>query len=246
MTQLQKDIIKKPTYPESDGKPMAENTVQYRNIVTTKEGIENVFRHRPDVFIAADLLWYPVEGNEDLRVAPDVLVVLGRPKRDRRRYLQWEEDNIAPQVVFEIWSPGNRNKEKRNKLEFYQKYGAQEYYTYDPDRGLLEGWRRQPTSSGSQLLPVPKMQDWTSPLLKIKFELVGKSMELYGPDGKRFLSFPEVLELAAKEQQRADHAWERAEQAEVASRAEQQRAERAEQEITRLKELLRQANLPSE
>ncbi len=229
MTQLQKDITKKIKYPESDGKPMAENTVQYRNIVTTKEGLESLFYDRPDVFIAADLFWYPVEGNEDLRVAPDVFVALGRPKGDRRRYLQWEEDNVAPQVVFEIWSPGNRTKEKRNKLEFYQKHGVQEYYTYDPDRGLLEGWRRQPTSSGSQLLPVPKMQDWVSPLLKIKFELVGKTMEIYGPDGKRFLSFQEQREQALKESQRAEREW--------------QRAESAEQEIARLKRLLRQSNL---
>ena len=55
-------------YPDSDGKPMAENTLQFRWIVTIKEGLEQAFRHRPDVFVAGDLLWYPVEGKP--RYAP--------------------------------------------------------------------------------------------------------------------------------------------------------------------------------
>jgi Uma2 family endonuclease len=44
-------------------------------------------------------------------VAPDVMVVFGRPKGERRSYRQWQEGNIAPQVVFEILSSGNTLKE---------------------------------------------------------------------------------------------------------------------------------------
>src|SRR4051794_37273733 len=47
-------------YPESDGEPMAENTVQYDWITTIKGGLDVVFRHAPDVFVAGDLFWYPV------------------------------------------------------------------------------------------------------------------------------------------------------------------------------------------
>ena len=53
-------------YPEDNGEPMAENTVQFRWIVTIKEGLEKVFRQRPDVFVAGDLLWYPVEGHPEI------------------------------------------------------------------------------------------------------------------------------------------------------------------------------------
>ncbi|MEA1967424.1 MAG: hypothetical protein U9N77_04315, partial [Thermodesulfobacteriota bacterium] len=49
-------------YPESDGKPMADNTKQFNWIVKIKEGFELLFAENPDVFIAGDLLWYPVEG----------------------------------------------------------------------------------------------------------------------------------------------------------------------------------------
>lgn len=63
------------------------------------------------VFVAGDLLWYPVEGNPKITQAPDVMVIFGVPKGDQGAYKQWEENNIAPQVVFEILSPSNTQKE---------------------------------------------------------------------------------------------------------------------------------------
>src|SRR4051812_29088279 len=95
-------------YPDSDGKPMSDNTLQFRWIVTIKEGNEALLRHDPEVFVAGDLLWYPVEGKPKIRMAPDVLIAFGRPKGHRGSYRQWAEGGIAPQVVFEIQSPGNR------------------------------------------------------------------------------------------------------------------------------------------
>jgi Uma2 family endonuclease len=99
-------------YPESDGKPMAENTLQFEWIALIKLNLEACFAQQPDVFIAADLFWYPVEGDGGIRVAPDVMVALGRPKGHRGSYMQFYEDNIAPQVIFEI-----RNEKGELKLE---------------------------------------------------------------------------------------------------------------------------------
>jgi Uma2 family endonuclease len=116
-------------YPSTDGEPMAQNTKQYRYITTIQGGLAAMFRDRPDVFVAGDLFWYPIEGDNKTRVAPDVMVVFGRPKGDRDSYRQWEEDNIAPQVVFEILSPSNTLTELLNKSLFYERYRVQEYYT---------------------------------------------------------------------------------------------------------------------
>ena len=52
-------------YPDSDGQPMAENTEQYEWIVKIKENLEILFAHEPAVFIAGDLLWYPVPDREE-------------------------------------------------------------------------------------------------------------------------------------------------------------------------------------
>lgn len=76
-------------YPDADGQPMAENTLQFEWIVTIKEGLEHRFAGVPDVFVAGDLFWYPVEGRPEVRMAPDVMVVFGRPKGHRLSYLQW-------------------------------------------------------------------------------------------------------------------------------------------------------------
>src|SRR3954466_14530691 len=84
-------------YPEDDGQPMAENTLQFQWIVTIKEGLERAFRNRADVFVAGDLLWYPTEGVPQTRQAPDAMVVFGRPKGYRGSYRQWDEGGIAPQ-----------------------------------------------------------------------------------------------------------------------------------------------------
>ena len=90
---------------------MAENTLQFEWIVTIKEGLERIYFDRDDVFIAGDLLWYPVEGHPEICTAPDALVAFGRPKGYRGSYKQFEENGTAPQVVFEVLSPGDRPKE---------------------------------------------------------------------------------------------------------------------------------------
>jgi len=56
-------------YPCSDGQPMADSTIQYKLIVKIKEGCESLFKNDPNVFVAADLLWYPVEGRPDISQA---------------------------------------------------------------------------------------------------------------------------------------------------------------------------------
>jgi hypothetical protein len=45
-------------YPDSDGKPMADNTVQYRCIVRLVANLKHLFKGQL-VFVAGDLLWYP-------------------------------------------------------------------------------------------------------------------------------------------------------------------------------------------
>lgn len=217
----QKDII----YPESDGQPMAENTKQYRWIVTIQGGLDTLFQNDPNVFVAGDLLWYPVEGDNLTRRAPDVMVVFGRPKGDRGSYLQWREDNIAPQVVFEILSPSNSAKEMISKYKFYERYGVEEYYLYDPDTGELTGWLR----SGDELAEIEQMIGWVSPRLNIRFELSDDELQIYRPDGEQFLSY---VELAQKQ-----------EQAEARAKQAETRAEQAEAKLQALRALLQQRGI---
>ena len=211
--QLKQDPKLEQLYPSSDGKPMADNTQQYRWIVLIKENLELILAETETVFVAADLLWYPV----DIRtlpvterppappaMAPDVMVAFGRPQGDRPSYRQWLEDNIAPQVVFEILSDSNRTaqgrKQMAEKFAFYQRYGVEEYYIYDPDQLKLEAWRRQDQT----LVPIAALSGWISPRLKIRFEWEsGQELNLFRPDGQRFFSFLELEQALKQERARS-------------------------------------------
>lgn len=222
-------------YPESDGQPMADNTKQFRWIVTIKEGLEALFAKNPDVFVAGDLLWYPVEGQPDIRQAPDVLVAFGRPKGDRGSYLQWQEDEIAPQVVFEILSPANTVVQMMRKFRFYERYGVEEYYVYDPDSGELSGWHRQ----GDWLEEIEKMAGWVSPRLGIRFELENGELALYRPDGERFATYVELMAQREQARQQAEQARQQAEEERRRAEQERRRAEQAEQRAQRMEAQLR-------
>jgi Uma2 family endonuclease len=194
-------------YPDSDGKPMAENTLQFEWITTIKWGLEAVFRDEPNVFVAGDLLWYPVEGDPTIRTAPDVLVAFDRPKGYRGSYLQWQEGGVPPQVVFEVLSPGNRAGEMERKFQFYDRYGVEEYYIYDPDRYDLVGWGR----AGTNLKEIDNLVGFVSPRLGVRFEPGPGDLKIYGPDGRPFATYLELIEQREAEGRRADAERQRAE-----------------------------------
>jgi Uma2 family endonuclease len=213
------------SYPDSDGQPMADNTRQFRWIVLLKENLECLFAQNPEVFVAGDLLWYPVEGKPEIRVAPDVFVVFSRAKGDRGSYRQWQEENIPPQVVFEILSPGNTLKEMIKKQQFYDRYGVEEYYIYDPERNELTGLQRLE----GNLTVIEEIKDWTSPRLGIRFVLTSETLEVYYPDGSPFLTTIELKQQGEAEKQRAE--------------TEKQRADSAESELVIIKQFLQQQGI---
>ncbi len=208
ITQVQSPNQPELIYPESDGQPMADNTKQFRWIVTIKEGLEWLFQNDPNVFVAGDLLWYPIEGDNVTRAAPDAMVVFGRSKGERGSYQQWKEDNITPQVVFEVRSPGNTQTELDKKLVFYDRYGVEEYYLYDPDKGDLSGWLRR----GDRLDVIEPILGWVSPRLGVRSEMSGTELQLYRPDGERFATYVELAAMREQERQAKEQAQEQLEQ----------------------------------
>ncbi len=215
-------------YPDSDGEPMADNTVQFDWIVSIKLNLEEVFAARPDVFVAGDLLWYPVEGDPKTRIAPDAMVAFGRPKGPRGSYQQWRESGVAPQVVFEVLSPGNTYLEMTRKQGLYERFGVEEYYVVDPDHGEVTGWLR----GEGKLQPVAAIDGWVSPRLGIRFQVDGEGVHLFRPDGTPFVSYRELAERAQAEAQRAE--------------AEARRAEAAESRAARLADRLKALGIDPE
>ena len=205
-------------YPESDGKPMADNTEQYEWITRIKGNLDVIFASQEEVFVAGDLLWYPAEGKPNICTAPDVMVAVGRPKGYRGSYMQWKEENISPQVVFEILSPGNTAREMREKRLFYEKYGVEEYYVYDPLDFNLEVWRRW--ENELHLLSHAESIGYTSPRLGVRFLSLPQSvLQMFRPDGEPFKTMLELENERTRLEDERDSALRQAE-------AERQRAER--------------------
>ena len=150
------------------------------------------------------------------------MVAIGRPKGERGSYRQWDEAGIAPQVVFEVLSPGNRAGELKRKFEFYQRFGVNEYYQYDPDRNILRAWIRR----GGTLEEIPLEQTWISPKLAIRFEMGGDVLQVYGPDGTRFVTYVELMRQREQEQREKEAVEREKEAVEREKEAAQSRAER--------------------
>ncbi|MEM8604271.1 MAG: Uma2 family endonuclease [Cyanobacteria bacterium P01_H01_bin.121] len=239
MVQLQPSTSTEVVYPDSDGQPMADNTKQFRWIVVIQQNLDWLFAADPNVFVAGDLLWYPVNGDPKTRTAPDVMVALGRPKGDRGSYKQWEEADIAPQVVFEILSPGNTRAEMSRKLLFYDRFGVEEYYLYDPDTHNLSGWIRRDRF----LDVIEPMANWVSPRLQIRFDLSTAELQVFTVSGQPFLSYTEIAQRAEQEHQRAEQERQRAEQERQRAEQEHQRAEQERQRADRLAAQLRAMGL---
>ena len=197
-------------YPSSDGQPMAENTEQYQWIVLIAENIRALFNDNPDVFVAADLLWYAVKlenklADEPIAQAPDVMVVLGRPQGYRSSYRQWNEANIPPQVVFEILSQSNKTPDgiegMRRKFEFYQRHGVEEYYIYDPLAKELTGWQRR----NDVFVEILNWSPWISPRLQIQFYWQpGQVLQICDPSGAEFQRLIDLKQQAEQERLRAE------------------------------------------
>ncbi|MFM7577454.1 MAG: hypothetical protein ACKO5Q_11025, partial [Microcystaceae cyanobacterium] len=134
-------------------------------------------------------------------------------------------------------SPSNSKTEMEKKLIFYDHYGVEEYYIYDPDRdprsggkaSRLEGWLR---SEKGILNNIPVMNNWISPRLGMRFEQAEQELKLYHPGGEPFHSFNEVNILLMEEQQRvvverqqAKIERQRAESERQQAKMERQRAE---------------------
>ncbi|MGD1900931.1 MAG: Uma2 family endonuclease [Geitlerinemataceae cyanobacterium] len=173
-------------YPDSDGQPMSDNTEQYEWIVRLVTNLRYLLKDKT-AFVAGDLLWYPqqVDRPPVPQQAPDAMVAIGRPTGYRGSYKQWEEDNIAPQIVFEILSPSNTRREMAEKQKFYENYGVLEAYYYDPQRQDFWAFVRDEPDEVCTLVTALSLP-WVSPLLEIRFELFDDGLAVFHPNGERF------------------------------------------------------------
>jgi Uma2 family endonuclease len=119
-----------PTYPESDGKPMAETDVHRNWMVWIIEMLQYFFRGM-GVYVSGNLLIYYQRGDPKKRVAPDVFVARECEPRLRRVFKIWEEPN-GPSFALEVTSKKTRRQDLGPKKDLYARLRIAEYLLYDP------------------------------------------------------------------------------------------------------------------
>jgi Uma2 family endonuclease len=199
-------------YPESDGKPMGETDVHIDALIYLREALRDYFRDDPQVYVAGNMLLYYEEGNPAACVAPDVFVVHGVAKGQRRTYCLWDEGQ-PPSVVFEITSRETRLEDLGTKRAVYAMLGVREYFLYDPLgeylRPPLQGYRLQ--EGEYQRILVGTNEGLTSHALGLELRVEEGRLRLVNPvTGERLLTPAE-----AQAAHRAESAARRAAEAEL-------------------------------
>jgi Uma2 family endonuclease len=186
-------------YPENDGKPMAETDVHRNLLANLVFTLENHFQAQPDVYISGNLLVYYVEGNPAKCLAPDVFVVRGVPKGQRRIYKLWEE-GVAPQIVIELTSRKTWKEDLQTKWELYRDLGVQEYFIFDPEYDYLDealvGYRLE---NGKYTDLDIKDGRVKSDVLGLELVDTGETLRLLNPDSNQFLPTPQESQQRAAE-----------------------------------------------
>lgn len=182
-------------YPESDGKPMGETDVHIDAMIYLREALRDHFRDDPQIYVAGNMLLYYEEGNPAACVAPDVFVVQGVAKGERRTYRLWDEGQ-PPAVVFEITSRGSRLEDLGTKRAVYAMLGVREYFLYDPLgeylRPSLQGYRLQ-EGEYQRLLP-GAAGEFISQALGLELRLEHGRLRVFNPaTGERLLTPAEAL-----------------------------------------------------
>jgi Uma2 family endonuclease len=183
--------VRKVTYPESDGKPMAE-TEHHRIVMSdTIEGLSDYYADNPRVHVGGNLMMFYEQGNPRKHVSPDVF--LSRKSRQgklpkRRTWLVWEE-GAAPDLVIEITSKKTRKEDLVTKMALYRDVlKVKEYFLFDPDeeylKPSLQGYRLQ----GGQYVPIKSVKGrLPSKVLGLHLERDDDELRLYDPRAKQRL-----------------------------------------------------------
>ncbi|MFQ6043293.1 MAG: Uma2 family endonuclease [Candidatus Poribacteria bacterium] len=228
-------------YPETDGEPMAETDVHRKQILDLIATLEEFFRGTPDVYVSGNLLVYFQKGDGSASVAPDVFVVKGVAKGERRTYRVWEEEK-TPDVVIEISSQSTAFADQNIKWTIYErKLRVGEYFLFDPLKEYLE-----PPFQGYRLVrgryrPIP-LVDERLPSNALNLELGVKDgwLRLYNPNTKQWLLTPsEQAEALRRETEARRREAEARRQAEERAQLEALARRQAEAELARIQEELR-------
>ncbi|NJL42772.1 MAG: Uma2 family endonuclease [Pseudanabaena sp. SU_2_4] len=136
------DIKQFPTNLYSDEPPL-ETDFHREQIDLLIRLLKYWWQDRPDFYISGNLTVYYNKQQikkRDFR-GPDVFVVLGAEKRDRRSWAIWEEGGKYPNVVIELLSSSTATVDRGAKKKLYQDvWRVPDYFWFHPETMEFAGF----------------------------------------------------------------------------------------------------------
>jgi Uma2 family endonuclease len=170
-------------------------------MVNLIESLQTYFALDPNLYVSGNLMCYYVEGDLTQSIAPDVFVVRGAAKHERRIYKFWEEP--APNVVLEISSKKTRQADLGEKKDLYAWLGVREYFVFDPEYKLKPPLRAFRLRRANLVEELVRHNRVVSHELGLELVNDGHTLRLWNPVRGEFLRTPaeeaaRAARLAAK------------------------------------------------
>ena len=147
------------TYPDRDGKPMAETEEHFGAIARAFVLLCEYYSETLRVAVNSNQFVYYEEGEPRKRLAPDLFITFGVQKRPRRSYKVWVEGKY-PDVVVEFTSRKTKREDTVNKFKIYETiWRVPEYFLFDPQSDYLKPSLRGYRLSGDSYVPITAVGD---------------------------------------------------------------------------------------
>jgi Uma2 family endonuclease len=202
---IAEDIQWPPTNLDSDEPPL-ETDFHRNQIDLFIRLLKHWWQDRPDVYVSGNLTVYYNEQQlkkRDFR-GPDIFVVLGTEKKDRRSWAVWEEGGKYPNVVIELLSSATAAVDKGAKKELYQNvWRVPNYFWFHPQTLEFAGFH---LVDGRYEALAPTDTGWFwSEQIQLFIGIHGQQLRCFTAEGN-LIALPEEAERKAKEQaqQRAE------------------------------------------
>ncbi|MEM9218794.1 MAG: Uma2 family endonuclease [Cyanobacteria bacterium P01_F01_bin.150] len=263
MVQQLHDSSRLIEYPETDDQPMTESDATRTYMIYCISALQAFFQSRPQIYVSGNLFIYYEEGDSKQNISPDVFVIFGVSKRERRSYKTWQENNKVPAFVLELTSKSTKKQDEETKPLLYGQLGIQEYFQYDPTGDYLNPQLKGQTlvngeyqSIASQTLPDGSIV-MASQVLGLDLKLLPATATSFRPSliapltrelriidpstGTQLLTYEESERSRLQAEQEIGEAQHQVEQAQQQAEEERLRAEeerlRAEEERLRAERL---------
>jgi Uma2 family endonuclease len=202
---ISEDIQWPPTHLDSDEPPL-ETDFHRNQIDLLIRLLKHWWQDRPDVYISGNLTVYYNEQQlkkRDFR-GPDIFIVLGTEKKDRRSWAVWEEGGKYPNVVIELLSSATAAVDKGEKKELYQNvWRVPNYFWFHPQTLEFAGFH---LVDGRYETLAPTDAGWLwSEQIQLFLGIHDRQLRCFTAEGN-LIVLPEESERQAKEQaqQRAE------------------------------------------